>query len=91
MDNQSRVDNLVGLKDLKWLWETIYRWWPIYLITICLFTLIGYLYNHKQKQIFSSKIEILLNSSETYNYQEGLNSKLGYYNYFADLANQKRI
>ena len=45
----------------------------------------------RKSKYITQKFEILLNSNEVYNYQEGLKSNLGYYNFFADIANQKRI
>ena len=91
MENKQNKTNLIDSEDLLWMWRTFILRWPIYLLSVILFLFLGYLYNYKKIEIYNSKIEILLNSNEVYNYQEGLKSNVGYYNFFADIANQKRI
>ena len=91
MENNHNKTNLIDSKDLLWLWRTFFHRWYVYLFSVILFLAVGYIYNYKKIEIYNSKIEILLNSNEVYNYQEGLKSNLGYYNFFADIANQKRI
>ena len=91
MNSKESNSNLIDSKDLMWIWKSIIHRWPIYIFSILISLGIGYLYNYKKIEIHNSKIEILLNSNEVYNYQEGLKSNLGYYNFFADIANQKRI
>lgn len=91
MNSKESNSNLIDSKDLMWIWRSIIHRWPIYIFSIFISLGIGYLYNYKKTEIYNSKIEILLNSNEVYNYQEGLKSNLGYYNFFADIANQKRI
>ena len=49
------------------------------------------IYNHKQVQKFNTKIEILLKSNDVYDYQENLYNNLGFYNYYGDISNQRRI
>ena len=53
--------------------------------------LLGLIYNHKQKEFYNTKIEILLKTNDVYDYQENLQSSLGFYNYYGDISNQKRI
>ena len=91
MENNQKNTNLIDGKDLLWIWRTFIFRWPIYLLSVILFLSLGYIYNYRKIEIYNSKIEILLNSNEVYNYQEGLKSNVGYYNFFADIANQKRI
>ena len=91
MSLKESSSNLIDSKDLMWIWRSIIHRWPIYIFSILISLGIGYLYNYKKIEIYNSKIEILLNSNEVYNYQEGLKTNLGYYNFFADIANQKRI
>jgi uncharacterized protein involved in exopolysaccharide biosynthesis len=84
-------NNLVSSSDLIWLVNCILKYWYLYIIIIPIFSIIGILYNHKQVRQYQTKIEILLKTNEIYNYQDNLNSNLGFYNYYGDISNQKRI
>ena len=77
MNLKESNSNLIDSKDLMWIWRSIIHRWPIYIFSILVSLGIGYLYNYKKVEIYNSKIEILLNSNEVYNYQEGLKSNLG--------------
>ena len=44
-----------------------------------------------KKEFYNTKIEILLKTNDVYDYQENLQSSLGFYNYYGDISNQKRI
>ena len=63
----------------------------MFVIIVPLAALIGLIYNHRQKVYHNTKIEILLKSNDVYDYQENLQSSLGFYNYYGDISNQRRI
>ena len=90
MDNQ-KSNNIISSNDLIWLLNAILKNWYLFLVFIPIFTLFGLVYNHKQVQQFNTKIEILLKSNDVYDYQENLYNNLGFYNYYGDISNQKRI
>lgn len=52
---------------------------------------IAYFYTHRLSDIYAAKTEILLKSSETYDYQSQIYSNVGYYALYNDITNQKRI
>ena len=89
VDNKS--NNIVTSSDLIWLLNAILKNWYLFLILIPLFTVLGLIYNHKQLQQYNTKIEILLKSNDVYDYQENLYNNLGFYNYYGDISNQRRI
>ena len=51
----------------------------------------AYFYTHRLPSIYAAKTEILLRSSETYDYQKSMYSELGYISLMQDVTNQKRI
>ena len=89
VDNKS--NNIVTSSDLIWLLNAILKNWYLFLILIPLFTVLGLIYNHKQLKQYNTKIEILLKSNDVYDYQENLYNNLGFYNYYGDISNQRRI
>ena len=90
MDNQ-KSNNIISSNDLIWLLNAILKNWSLFLVIVPIFTLFGLVYNHKQVQQFNTKIEILLKSNDVYDYQENLYNNLGFYNYYGDISNQRRI
>ena len=90
MDNQ-KSNNIISSNDLIWLLNAILKNWYLFLVIVPIFTLFGLVYNHKQVQQFNTKIEILLKSNDVYDYQENLYNNLGFYNYYGDISNQRRI
>ena len=90
MNNKKSI-NIVSQSDFIWLLNSVLKNWFIFLIVVPLFTIFGFLYNHKQKDFYRTKIEILLKSNDVYDYQENIQSSLGVYNYYGDISNQQRI
>ena len=88
---QNKNTNIISYSDVIWLINAILKNWYLYLILIPVFLVLGYIYNYKQKLYYHTKIEILLKSNDVYDYQESLQSSLGFYNYYGDISNQKRI
>ena len=83
--------NIINQNDFIWLLNAILKNWYLYLLLIPTAVLLGLIYNHKQKEYHNTKIEILLKTNDVYDYQENLQSSLGFYNYYGDISNQKRI
>ena len=90
MDNQ-KSNNIISSNDLIWLLNAILKNWYLFLVIVPIFSLFGLIYNHKQVKKFNTKIEILLKSNDVYDYQENLYNNLGFYNYYGDISNQRRI
>lgn len=52
---------------------------------------LGWFVTHQMPSIYAAKCEILLKSSDTYDYQTQIYKELGYYSLIQDITNQKRI
>ncbi|MDG1440370.1 MAG: hypothetical protein P8Q16_06385, partial [Flavobacteriales bacterium] len=90
MENK-KTSNILSQNDFIWLLNAVLKNWYLFVLIIPLAALLGYIYNHKQKEYHNTKIEILLKTNDVYDYQENLQSSLGFYNYYGDISNQKRI
>ena len=91
MQELKKSGNIISANDFIWLLNTIVKKWYLFVIIVPIFAVLGVLYNHKQVAKYKTKIEILLKSNDTYDYQENLYSNLGFYNYYGDVSSQKRI
>ena len=86
-----KSSNILNQNDFIWLLNTVSKNWYLFVLIIPIAALLGLIYNHKQKEFYNTKIEILLKTNDVYDYQENLQSSLGFYNYYGDISNQKRI
>ena len=86
-----KSSNILNQNDFIWLLNTVLKNWYLFILIIPIAALLGLIYNHKQKEFYNTKIEILLKTNDVYDYQENLQSSLGFYNYYGDISNQKRI
>ena len=86
-----KESNILNQNDFIWLLNSILKNWFLFVLIIPLSGFLGFIYNHKQKEYYNTKIEILLKSNDIYDYQENLQNSLGFYNYYGDISNQKRI
>ena len=91
MADLKKTSNIISANDLNWLLSAVIKRWYLFLIIIPIFGLFGAIYNHQQISLYQTKIEILLKSNDVYDYQENLYSNVGFYNYYGDISNQKRI
>ena len=85
------TSNILNQNDFIWLLNSILKNWYLFILIIPLAALLGLIYNHNHKEYHNTKIEILLKTNDVYDYQENLQSSLGFYNYYGDISNQKRI
>ena len=90
MENKDSL-KIISSNDFIWLIKTILKKWYIFLFSIIISLFLGLLNNHKKENLYNTKIEILLKTNDVYDYQENLQSSLGFYNYYGDISNQKRI
>ena len=88
---EKKSSNIISPNDFIWLLNAVLKNWYLFVIIIPLAVLAGLLYNHKQVEFHKTKIEILLKSNDVYDYQENLQNSLGFYNYYGDISNQRRI
>ena len=71
--------NLVDAEDLRPIFKFIGKNWYLLLSLPLIGFSVAFYHNYKQADIYAAKTEILLKSSETYDYQNQIYSNLGYY------------
>lgn len=82
---------LVETKDLVFVWRLLLRNIG-FLIFIPLFAyLVGYIYTYQLTEVHGVKVQLLLKSNETYDYQDQIYQGLGAYGAYMDVQNQIRI
>jgi hypothetical protein len=67
-----KTSNILSQNDFIWLLNAVLKNWYLFVLIIPLAALLGYIYNHKQKEYHNTKIEILLKTNDVYDYQENL-------------------
>jgi capsular exopolysaccharide synthesis family protein len=84
-------NSIIDSKDLLQVWKVfIHNWY--FIIFLPLIAAAGaYLYTYKMPDIYAGRTQILIKSAETYDYQSQLYKGLGYYGYYEDISNQKRV
>ena len=87
-DNKQK---LFETKDLVFVWRLLLKNIAILIIVPILAFLIGYVYTYRLTNIYGAKVQLLLKSSETYDYQDQIYQGLGAYGVYMDAQNQMRI
>ena len=82
---------IVDIKDLKKIVHVILDNWWLIVVFIAFSVIAAYFYSYKLPKIYAAKAQVLLKSSETYSYQEGLFQGLGIYSSYERMANEQRI
>ncbi|MFM9423460.1 MAG: hypothetical protein RIR06_1921 [Bacteroidota bacterium] len=77
--------------DLKPILRFLSKNWFLIVVSALIAFISSYFYAHRLPSIYAAKAEILLKSSETYDYQKKVYSELGYISLMQDVTNQKRI
>ncbi|HET6244701.1 MAG: polysaccharide biosynthesis tyrosine autokinase [Bacteroidetes bacterium] len=83
--------SIIDSKDLKQVWKVFIENWYIMLLFVLISASIAYIYTYKLTDVFAGRTQILIKSSETYDYQNQLYKGLGYYGAYEDISNQKRV
>ena len=83
--------NFIEAEDLRPILKFIGKNWYLLILLPAVFGLGALAYTNGQAEIYAARCEILLKSSETYDYQSQIYSNLGYYSVLADVTNQKRV
>ena len=84
-------NKLISTKDIEFLWGLITKNLGFIIFMPMLAYAIGYVYTHRLTSIYGSKIQLLLKSEETYDYQSQIYQGLGAYGMYMDVQNQIRI
>lgn len=91
MSSEPQKTNFVDSDDLQPVIKYISKNWYLFILFGFIGYVFAYLYTHRLPNIYAAKTEILLKSSNAYDYQNQIRRDIGYYNIVQDIANQKRI
>jgi capsular polysaccharide biosynthesis protein len=87
-DNKS---SFLDADDLRPISKFIGKNWYLLFIFPAIAFFVAWFYTHGLPDVYAAKSEILLKSSDTYDYQNQIYSNLGYGNLIQDVTNQKRV
>ena len=83
--------NFLDADDLRPILRFLSKNWFLMILSALVAFVASYFYTHRLPSIYAAKTEILLKSSETYDYQKTVYNELGYMSLMQDVTNQKRI
>ncbi len=83
--------SLIQYKDLEAIWRLVRKNFLLLLFIPLLTYAIGYIYAFRLPDVYGAKVELLLKSNETYDYQDPIYKGLGAYGMYMDVSNQTRI
>lgn len=86
-----RSNKLVDTKDLLFVWKLLTKNILIILLFPLLAYVVGYIYTHRLSYKYGAKVQLLLKSGDTYDYQDQIYQGLGAYGMYMDVQNQMRI
>ena len=87
-------ENLLSKRDIQKFINSIFKFWYLYLLFPTLAFGVAKLYTHRMTDIYSVQAQVLLKSSEVYDYQSGMLQGLGMNNSFSsydEIESQKRV
>lgn len=89
--NNRSSGGLIDTKDIEQVFITLRKNILIVLSIPALFYLLGYIYTYRLPDEYGAKVQLLLKSNETYDYQDPIYKGLGAYGMYMDVSNQTRI
>ena len=91
MKDSSGSNNLVDLKDILFLWRLFKKNLLLLSILPVFAYMVGYVYTYRMMDVYGAKMQLLLKSDKTYDYQDPIYKGLGAYGMYMDVRNQIRI
>ncbi|MCB9224693.1 MAG: polysaccharide biosynthesis tyrosine autokinase [Crocinitomicaceae bacterium] len=93
MSNQQQhsSNKLIDSKDLLFVWRLIVKNLLILIFLPVFAYVVGFVYTHRLTEIYGAKVQFLLKSNETYDYQDKIYQGLGAYGVYMDVQNQMRV
>jgi len=82
---------LVETKDLVFIWKLFTKNILVLIFIPIIAYGVGYIYSYRLTDVYGSKVQLLLKSNDTYDYQDQIYKGLGAYGAYMDLQNQMRI
>jgi capsular exopolysaccharide synthesis family protein len=86
-----KAKKLIDTKDLTFLWKLIVKNLTVLVVVPMFAYLLGYIYTYRLTDVYGAKVQLLLKSNETYDYQDPIYKGLGAYGVYMDVQNQMRI
>ena len=86
-----KTQKLIESKDLMFVWRLVLKNIGFIILIPIATYLIGYIYTYRLSDVYGSKVQLLLKSNETYDYQDQIYKGLGAYGVYMDVQNQIRI
>jgi len=83
--------SFVDADDLRPVIKFLGKNWYLMILFSALGLTFALFYTHRLPNVYAARAEILLKSSETYDYQSQIYKNLGYYSLLQDITNQKRV
>lgn len=83
--------SFVDADDLRPVIKFVSKNWYFMILFSALGLTFALFYTHRLPDVYAAKTEILLKSSETYDYQTQIYKSVGYYSIIQDITNQKRV
>ncbi|MEX1002122.1 MAG: polysaccharide biosynthesis tyrosine autokinase [Crocinitomicaceae bacterium] len=90
-EQQPKSNKLIDTGDLMFIWRLFVKNLFLIILIPIITYLIGFVYTHRLTDIYGAKVQLLLKSSDTYNYQDQIYKGLGAYGVYMDVQNQMRI
>ncbi|HIP36403.1 MAG TPA: polysaccharide biosynthesis tyrosine autokinase [Crocinitomix sp.] len=87
----NKTNKLVETKDLVFIWKLILKNIGFLILIPLIAYFVGYIYTYRLTDVYGSKVQLLLKSNETYDYQDPIYKGLGAYGVYMDVQNQMRI
>ena len=91
MEKNKSNNKLLDIKDLLFIWKLITGNLLILILIPFLSYAFGYIYTYRLNNIYGAKVQLLLKSDDTYDYQDPIYDGLGAYGVYMDVQNQMRI
>ena len=86
-----KSNSIIDIKDIRKVGKAFVNNWFIILLSVAVSAFVAYFYSYKLPRIYAAKTQMLLESTKTYSYQEGLFQGLGLSNAYEKMANEERV
>lgn len=92
MSKQSnKSGKLIDSRDLMFVWRLLIKNLFLLILIPVFAYAVGFVYTHRLTDIYGAKVQLLLKSNDTYDYQDPIYKGLGAYGVYMDVQNQMRV
>ena len=90
-ENKKKQKTIIDGDDLVFLWKVFSKNWYFFLFIPLAAFVVSYFYTYRMTGLYAAKTQILLKNDDTYDYQNQLYKRIGWYGIYGDVTNQKRV